>query len=287
VDKIFSMTINQVKNLFSEELQSLYTSVECEELFFIFCEKILNLNKIDIRSQLENSISAENQNEFLKIISILKEGKPYQQILGETYFYGNQFFVDENVLIPRPETEELIELIESRLSHLKKEKLKILDVGTGSGCISISLAKIFPNAEVSSIDISEKALNIAKKNADFHKVKINFIQKDYLNEKLDEIYDIIVSNPPYIDVFEREEIPHSVKGFEPNIALFAPENRVLAFYEKIAKDSENHLKKGGSVFLEINQKLGKETLQLFQDVLTKSELIKDLSENDRFVIGEK
>ena len=281
------MTINQVKNLFSEELQSLYTSVECEELFFIFCEKILNLNKIDIRSQLENSISAENQKEFLKIISILKEGKPYQQILGETYFYGNRFFVDENVLIPRPETEELIELIESRLSHLKKEKLKILDVGTGSGCISISLAKIFPNAEVSSIDISEKALNIAKKNADFHKVKINFIQKDYLTGKLDEIYDIIVSNPPYIDVLEKEEISHSVKGFEPNIALFAPENRVLAFYEKIAQDSENHLKKGGSVFLEINQKLGKETLQLFQSVLTKSELVKDLSENDRFVIGEK
>ena len=281
------MTINQVKNLFSEELQSLYTSVECEELFFIFCEKILNLNKIDIRSQLENSISAENQKEFLKIISILKEGKPYQQILGETYFYGNRFFVDENVLIPRPETEELIELIESRLSHLKKEKLKILDVGTGSGCISISLAKIFPNAEVSSIDISEKALNVAQKNADFHKVKVNFIQKDYLNEKLDEIYDIIVSNPPYIDVLEKEEISHSVKGFEPNIALFAPENRVLAFYEKIAQDSENHLKKGGYVFLEINQKLGKETLQLFQSVLTKSELVKDLSENDRFVIGEK
>ena len=281
------MTINQVKNLFSEELQSLYISVECEELFFIFCEKILNLNKIDIRSQLENSISAENQNEFLKIISTLKEGKPYQQILGETYFYGNRFFVDENVLIPRPETEELIELIENKLIHLKKEKLKILDVGTGSGCISISLAKIFPNAKVSSIDISEKALNVAKKNADFHKVKINFIQKDYLNEKLDEIYDVIVSNPPYIDVFEREEIPYYVKNFEPNIALFAPENRVLAFYEKIAQDSDNHLKKGGSVFLEINQKLGKETLQLFQSVLTKSELIKDLSENDRFVIGEK
>ena len=281
------MTINQVKNLFSEELQSLYTSAECEELFFIFFEKILNLNKIDVRSQLENSISAENQNEFLKTISILKEGKPYQQILGETYFYGNRFFVDENVLIPRPETEELIELIENKLSHLKKEKLKILDVGTGSGCISISLAKIFPNAEVSSIDISEKALNIAQKNADFHKVKVNFIQKDYLTGKLDEIYDIIVSNPPYIDFLEKEEISHSVKNFEPNIALFAPENRVLAFYEKIAQDSENHLKKGGSVFLEINQKLGKETLQLFQDVLTKSELIKDLSENDRFVIGEK
>ncbi len=281
------MTINQVKNLFSEELQSLYTSAECVELFFIFCEIILNLNKIDIRSQLENSISVENQNEFLKTVSILKEGKPYQQILGETYFYGNRFFVDENVLIPRPETEELIELIENKLSHLKKEKLKILDVGTGSGCISISLAKIFPNAEVSSIDISEKALNVAQKNADFHKVKVNFIQKDYLTGKLDEIYDIIVSNPPYIDVLEKEEISYSVKNFEPNIALFAPENRVLAFYEKIAKDSENHLKKEGSVFLEINQKLGKETLQLFQDVLTKSELVKDLSENDRFVIGEK
>ena len=213
------MTINQVKNLFSEELQSLYTSAECKELFFIFCEKILNLNKIDVHLQFENSISAENQNEFLKIISILKEGKPYQQILGETYFYGNRLFVDEDVLIPRPETEELIELIESRLSHLKKEKLKILDVGTGSGCISISLAKIFPNAEVSSIDISEKALNIAQKNADFHKVKVNFIQKDYLTGKLDEIYDVIVSNPPYIDVFEGEEISHSVKGVEPNIEL--------------------------------------------------------------------
>ena len=118
-------------------------------------------------------------------------------------------------------------------------------------------------------------------------MKVNFIQKDYLTGKLDEIYDIIVSNPPYIDVLEKEEISHSVKGFEPNIALFAPENRVLAFYEKIAQDSENHLKKGGSVFSEINQKLGKETLQLFQYVLTKSELIKDLSENDRFVIGEK
>ena len=223
----------------------------------------------------------------MKTVSILKEGKPYQQILGETYFYGNRFFIDENVLIPRPETEELIELIENKLIHLKKEKLKILDVGTGSGCISISLAKIFPNAEVSSIDISEKALNVAKKNADFHKVKVNFIQKDYLTGKLDEIYDIIVSNPPYIDVLEREEIPYSVKNFEPNIALFAPENRVLAFYEKIARDSENHLKKGGSVFLEINQKLGKETLQLFQSVLTKSELVKDLSENERFVIGEK
>ena len=105
--------------------------------------------------------------------------------------------------------------------------------------------------------------------------------------KFDEIYEFIGSKPPYLDVLEGEEIPDSVKNFEPNIALFAPENRVLAFYEKIARDSENHLKKGGSVFLEINQKLGKETLQLFQDVLTKSELIKDLSENDRFVIGEK
>ena len=118
-----------------------------------------------------------------------------------------------------------IELIENKLGHLKKEKLKILDVGTGSGCISISLVKIFPNAEVSSIDISEKALNVAQKNADFHKVKVNFIQKDYLNEKLDEIYDIIVSNPLYIDVLEREEISHSVKGFKPNITLFAKDNK--------------------------------------------------------------
>lgn len=281
------MLLKDIKALFNQDLHEIYSPFECSELFVIFCEKILGLDRLKIRAELENPISENQVKEFLEIISELQTGKPYQQILGEVYFFGNQFFIDENVLIPRPETEELIEIISQKLSDLKSEKFKVLDIGAGSGCIPISLAKIFPQAEITSIDISEKALKVARKNAEFHQVKINFIQKDYLNENLNEIYDVIVSNPPYIDVSERTEIPFSVKEFEPNIALFAPENQALAFYEKIAQDCQKYLKNGGWVFLEINQKLGKETLELFETQLTERILVQDLSQNDRFVIGRK
>ena len=279
------MLLKDIKTLFYQDLEGIYTHSECSELFIIFCQKILDLDRIKLRAVLEDFISENETKKFLEILTLLKTGKPYQQILGEAYFFGDFFFVDENVLIPRPETEELIEIINHQLKDKKTDKIKILDIGTGSGCIPISLKKIFPQAEISSIDISEKALEMARKNADYHQVKINFIQKDYLNGNLEDIYDVIVSNPPYIDV--SEEIPFSVKNFEPNMALFAPENKALAFYEKIAKDCETYLKKGGWVFLEINQKLGAETLALFEGKLTEKHLLKDLSQNDRFIIGKK
>lgn len=281
------MTISQIKEHFYVEIKEIYTRDEAKELFVIFSQKILNLDKISLHLSAEKIISEDEKNEFLRVILELKTGKPYQHILGKAYFYGDVFFVNENVLIPRPETEELIEIIQTKLKDLRDKNLKILDIGTGSGCIPISLAKIFRNAEITSIDISEKALEIAKKNAEFHRVKINFIQKDYLTKNLTEIYDIIVSNPPYIDTSEESEISFSVKNFEPNIALFAPKNRTLAFYEKIAQDSESNLAQNGFIFLEINQKLGKETLALFKNKLATSELLKDLSQNDRFIIGQK
>mgnify|MGYP003494416289 FL=1 len=247
----------------------------------------MGYNKFQQR-QSENEILSEKQIEnFRALISELKTGKPFQQILGETEFYGLKFFVDEHVLIPRPETEELLELAIEKVKarSLKSEVIKILDIGTGSGIIPIVLKKHFPQAEVSAIDFSEKALKTAKRNADFHEVEINFIHQDYLNADLTEIYEVIISNPPYIGMEEEVEIADSVKEFEPKMALFSPTSNALIFYEKIAKDCENHLAKDGLVFLEINQKLGNETRELFVDVLSEVELLKDISGNERFVWG--
>ena len=260
--------------LFSEALATIYSKEESRILYRYFLE--------DFQERKVENLASE----FKKVTEELKKGKPYQQILGHTEFYGNRFFVDENVLIPRPETEELLEITIQRLKKLKIKKLKILDVGTGSGIIPITLKKHFPDAEVSAMDISEKALEIAQKNADFHKTKINFIQADYLNTNLTVNYDVIISNPPYIGIDENAEIEESVKGFEPNIALFSPTSDALIFYRKIAKDADKFLNEKGMIFLEINQKLGNETLELFKN-FSESELVKDLSGNDRFVIGKK
>ena len=238
---------------------------------------------------MNQEIEPQHSLELQNIILQLKTGKPYQQILCETEFYGLKFFVDEHVLIPRPETEELLELAIAKIkdSGLAKKDFKILDIGTGSGIIPIVLKKHFPEAIISAIDFSENALKTAKRNADFHQVEINFIHQNYLKSDLTEVYDVIISNPPYIGMDEKDEIAYSVKEFEPKMALFSPTSNALMFYEKIAEDCKNHLAENGLVFLEINQKLGKETLELFTNVLSETELIKDLSGNERFVWGRK
>jgi len=288
------MTISELKILFKNELSGLYSKSEIEELLSIFCEHFLELNKIELRQNFDKDLSKIDSKRFSGAISELKTGKPFQQILGETEFYGMKFFVNEHVLIPRPETEELLELAIGNIQEKSKKnqvfdsapQLKILDIGTGSGIIPIILKKYFPEAQISTIDISKDALDIAKKNAYFHKTEIKFIQKDYLNENLDGIYDVIISNPPYIGIEENLEIEDSVKGFEPNIALFSPTSDALIFYRKIANDSINHLVENGMVFLEINQKLGKETLELFQN-FSEAELLKDISGNDRMIFARK
>ena len=309
------MKLSEIKAIFQNELSELYSKSEIEELFSIFCESFLELNKIDLRHNLDKDLTEIDSKKFSESISELKTGKPYQQILGETEFYGMQFFVNEHVLIPRPETEELLEAAIRKIQEkskvfdsaqtdniqsiklrepqpdnqqpsTKNPQLKILDIGTGSGIIPIVLKKHFPEAEVTSIDISKDALEIAKRNADFHHLEINFVNKDYLNESLDDIYDIIISNPPYIGIEENIEIEDSVKGFEPNIALFSPTSDALIFYRKIAQDAETHLYENGMIFLEINQKLGKETLELFQS-FSESVLLKDISGNDRMIFARK
>ena len=283
------MTYQDYKIYFKKEISANYTEAESSILFEIFLENLTDLNKIELRKVITQEIEKTHSVELQNIIEQLKTGKPYQQILGETEFYGLQFFVDDHVLIPRPETEELLELAIKKMQdpRFKIQDLKVLDIGTGSGIIPIVLKKHFPNSEISAIDFSENALKTAQRNADFHEVEINFIHQDYLNQNLTEVYDIIISNPPYIGIEEEDEIADSVKEFEPKMALFCPTSNALIFYEKIAEDCKNHLNDTGLVFLEINQKLGKETLELFKDVLKEAELMKDLSGNDRIVWGRK
>ena len=282
------MTILEFKRYFKSELSELYTEAESAQLYSIFLYEKTGFDNFQQRRFANQELLISDEEELKEIIEELKTGKPYQQILGYTEFYGNRFFVDENVLIPRPETEELVELAISKIKNLKSkiQNLKLLDIGTGSWIIPITLKKHFPNSEISAIDISEKALEIAQKNAEFHQANIQFIQQDYLNTKLEEKYDIIISNPPYIGIEENIEIEDSVKGFEPNIALFSPTSDALIFYKKIAKDGEKYLNENGLILLEINQKLGKETLELFSNY-SESRLIKDLSGNDRFVLAKK
>lgn len=253
----------------------------------LFIHQIVGFDQFQQRRFSEQELLIDDQEKLSLLVSELKTGRPYQQILGETEFYGMKFFVDEHVLIPRPETEELLEIAirEIKDSKFKVQGLKILDIGTGSGIIPLVLKKHFPEAEVSSIDFSENALKTAKRNAEHHQLDIRFIHADYLNFDLAENYDIIISNPPYIGIEEEIEIADSVKEFEPKMALFSPTSDALIFYRKIADDAKRYLDENGLLFLEINQKLGPETLELYQD-LSDVQLLKDLSENDRFIYGK-
>lgn len=310
------MTISTFKKYFKEELSDLYTESESAFLTSLLIQRIVGFNSFEQRRFSEQELLTDDEQKLHEIISALKTGRPYQQILGETEFYGMTFLVDEHVLIPRPETEELLEIAireikkyisganyktlrskglefkwteeAQHVSSTEKEppKIKILDIGTGSGVIPLVLKKHFPETEISSIDFSEKALETAKRNAEYHQLDVQLIHADYLNTPLTEEYDVIISNPPYIGIEEEIEIEDSVKGFEPTMALFSPTSDALIFYRKIAEDSRTHLKSNGLLFLEINQKLGPETLELYQ-YFSNAQLLKDLSENDRFIYGRK
>ena len=287
------MTILELKRHFKNALSERYTEAESAQIFTIFFYEKTGLDRFQQRRFSHQEILKSDEEDFLSLIEELKSGKPYQQVLGHAEFFKLKFWVNEHVLIPRPETEELLEFAIQEITNSTKNKasspvsnLKILDIGTGSGVIPIVLKKKFPKAKVCAIDISKDALKIAKQNAEFHKAEIEFIEADYLNTALSEKFDIIISNPPYIGKEEQHEIHESVKDFEPNIALFSPTKDALIFYRKIAKDCSEHLREEGMFFLEINQKLGQETLDLFKN-FSEKKLLKDLSDNDRFVIGRK
>ncbi len=305
VFKKYNMNIKNLKDYFFSELQTIQDVSEIESFFFILTEYVHNLKRIDVSLNPDFEITESYFNKWKTIISELKTEKPIQYITGEAWFYGLRFEVNEDTLIPRPETEELVEwIVESQKSKVESQKLKvenlkiqksnnltILDIGTGSGCIPIALKKEIPNADVSAIDISEKALEMARKNALDNQVEVNFILQDILQSSNLQIFkspnllfDIIVSNPPYVRNLEKYEIKKNVLDYEPHLALFVDDSDALLFYRKIAQLALYSLTPNGKMFFEINQYLGKEMVELLGQLGFKNiELRKDFMGNDRMI----
>jgi release factor glutamine methyltransferase len=239
--------------------------------------------------QPESAFSEKQIENWNAILAKLQQEIPIQYILGKTHFYGLDFEVDENVLIPRQETEELVEWIITNQQTNKPTNQQILDIGTGSGCIAISLAKNLPAAKVSAIDVSEHALSVAKKNADLNQVDVTFIHQNILEtEDLQATFDIIVSNPPYVRNLEKAEIKKNVLEHEPHLALFVEDHDALIFYRKIAELAQKNLKENGQLYFEINQYLGKEMVDLLELMgFVEVALRKDIYCNDRMIMATK
>ena len=272
--------------LFIEELCSIFDEKEIESFFYMTLEAFHSLKRVDLVLNPDLELDSFQILKWETVLSQLKEQKPIQYILGETEFFGLPFYVNENTLIPRPETEELVAwILSNNQTNQSTNELKILDIGTGSGCIAISLAKNLPNAAVFAIDVSEKALAIAKKNASTNNVNIVFIAQNILEtEILEAQFNIIVSNPPYVRNLEKQEINKNVLDYEPHLALFVEDNDALIFYRKIAKLAETHLVENGELYFEINQYLGQQMIELLQNMRFKNiELKKDIYGNDRMI----
>ena len=282
------MILKEFKLFFNEALSAIYPKTEIDSFFFILMEEKLKLQRIDTVLKPDFLITEKNLIDLKTIVKRLQKEEPIQYIIGTTEFYGLPFLVDKNTLIPRPETEELVTWVLDEIKVLTNNKiteLSILDIGTGTGCIPISLAKNLTSLNISAIDISPEALLIAEQNAILNKVTIAFIELDILGAKsLPQKYDVIISNPPYVRELEKEEIKNNVLENEPHLALFVADENPLIFYNKIADLAKQQLSKNGMLFFEINQYLGKETVNMLAEKGFKNiQLKKDLFGNDRMI----
>ncbi|EIJ40130.1 protein-(glutamine-N5) methyltransferase, release factor-specific [Galbibacter orientalis DSM 19592] len=287
------MKLGEIKKLYQNELEALYPLEEIKTFFNWLCEAYLQLKPFQIQQDLDLVIEANSLLKFQSALNALKVEKPIQYILGSAHFYGMEFMVNEHTLIPRPETEELVSWILKDVS--KSDNLNILDIGTGTGCIPIAIAKNLPNARVYALDVSVEALKIAKRNAESNNVKVTFSEVDILKcSDLSIIFpevsrfDVIVSNPPYVRNLEKKEMNTNVLAYEPETALFVADDNALLFYEIIAVLASSNLKEGGKLYFEINQYLGKEMLELMEKYkFSNNQLKKDLFGNNRMMKGEK
>src|SRR5690606_34670850 len=253
------MLLKDLKYYFQEKLSPIYGQEEASSFFYWLVEDFLQIKKSNVVFHFSEEIKEVEQAKFENALERLLQHEPIQYITGATEFMGLKFQVTSDVLIPRTETEELVEWILNDFQGKSGESLKILDIGTGSGCIAISLAKYLPKVRVFALDISEKSLEVARQNAEANSVEIQFIQGNILeNLKWNETFDILVSNPPYVTPSEKKWMSDNVLKYEPHTAIFAPDETPLLFYEAIARMGKNSLRPGGKLYFEINEAYGQE-----------------------------
>lgn len=279
------MTIKEIQQQYLKALGKIYEMGETFVMTTMIFESITKLSKQDLLVKANLEVESNTESHLIIALNRLLQHEPIQYIIGKAWFYNLSFIVNEAVLIPRPETEELV--LEA-INFLKQQKSKnVLDIGTGSGCIPISIKKNIHNANVTSVDISNDALELAKKNADANMVEINFLQLDFLEEKnyrnLPK-FDVIISNPPYIPEDEKEIIPQNVTMFEPHIALFVPQNDPLIFYKKILLFAQEHLEVEGKIFLEVHEEYAKKTADIFTEKNYAVNIKKDMQNKERMLI---
>ncbi|HJD95466.1 MAG TPA: peptide chain release factor N(5)-glutamine methyltransferase [Bacteroides togonis] len=278
--------MNKIVAYIRSRLQPYYTAEEVSALSRIVCCDLLGQAPTDYYLGKDIVLSSKKEQELEDILQRLSRFEPLQYIEGRTLFLGREFWVAPGVLIPRPETEELVELM---LKEIPADA-RILDVGTGSGCIAISLAKELPDALVTAWDVSPEALSVARANARKLQADVRFVECDVLACQVDEVglYDVIVSNPPYVTEAEKADMEPNVLQWEPSLALFVPDDDPLRFYRRIAVLGRDMLADGGRLYFEINRAYGREMVEMLRTMgYVGVRVEKDLSQNDRFVIAEK
>lgn len=275
-------TLFHLSQYASRELKDTYTAHEIKYLCNLIFTDVLRYTNIDIHIKKHEVLDESFVNKFYEIVTQLKTNQPLQYIIGSAEFSGLRFGLNGSTLIPRPETEELVIWAGSQL----RSGMTVLDIGTGSGCIAVSLAAMCAEARITGIDISDKAIGQAKENAAANGTEVNFQIRDILNHEQYEwdTYDLIVSNPPYVRQSEKTAMHSRVLDFEPHRALFVPDDDPLMFYRRIAEFGLQHLAAGGCLFFEINEALGKETAGLLTQLgYQETVLKKDIHERDRFI----
>lgn len=279
------MTLKELLTIYIDKLKAIYDTEEATSIFRLAVSHHLNYGYAQFLMHQFEELKNTDEANFLTVLQRLEKGEPIQHIIGETEFYGLKFKVNPSVLIPRPETEELVQLVTNNVLD-KNGEINILDVGTGSGCIAISLKANISNANVYATDIALDSLETATKNAELNNVRVSFVQHDILAEQnLNNIkLDVIVSNPPYIKEDEKEAMHINVMAHEPHRALFVSNENPLIFYKAIADFALQNLEENGQLFFEINEYLGKETLEMIKSKGFKNcVLLKDLQGKDRMI----
>ncbi|MCF6295073.1 MAG: peptide chain release factor N(5)-glutamine methyltransferase [Flavobacteriaceae bacterium] len=291
------MKLKHIKEIFHKQLESVYVKEEVNSFFFMLTESYFDFSRIQLALQPDFEINKQLELQILKALEALKNHEPIQYIIGQTEFFGLPFKVNESVLIPRLETEELVDWIVSKF-RIQNSEFRILDIGTGCGCIAVSLAKNLPSAKVFALDVSKEALNVAKENAELNNVEVTFFEANILNWKQefgiwnlefeDLEFDIIVSNPPYVRTSEKRQMQPNVLKYEPHLALFVEAEDSLLFYRKITQLANQALSPNGILYFEINEYLGKDMLKLMRDKgFAEVEIKTDIFGKNRMIKGQK